>query len=992
MPFVSNTAYGRDSTRLPIPLSTDATGKEDGFVYKYTSSGQALWSVRIASSNTSIGVTVYGTATDSTGALYVVGGASTDAYSASGILFYNANGSYAATVTVPRNASQPFLAKYTSSGVYQWAGYIATPAGTNGESPGYAVAVDPSNNVYLAGLIGSASTVVTAYNANGTAFGTTFTTPAGAAGDAVLVKYNGSGTVQWMTRISSSSDDFGRGLAADSSGVYMVGQMNTGTTTAYNANGTSFGTLTSSGSTDVIVAKYTLTGTCSWIARVATTAADVGYAAALDSAGSLYLTGAIGAATATAYSSSGSAFGTTLTSIGLGDAFLVKYNSTGTVQWVAKMGSTQTDIGYGVTTDSGNNVYVTGAQGAATFTAFSSTNVAFGTTLTSRGSGDAFLVKYNSTGTVQWVAQVGSTATEAGYAITSDTSDNVYLAVSASGSAPYSVTVYNSNASTFSSVSLTTNSATVLAKYNSSGTAQAAVGLNSSTTPYAISRDSSANLYLGGQTTAFITRALGPSASVALTLTNAGGTDAMIVKYTTNGVPWWAARIAGTGTDLAYAVATDVQGNIYVTGSVGAATATVYDSSGNAFATTITASRGFLVKYTLAGVVLWAASFTSNTGGRGIAVDSNGDVYVGGVGTASGGVVTAFNADGSTGVAQSTPVSSPGLLIKYNSSGVAQWMARVSTSTGLMGLAVAVDSSNNVVTCGSISNSGVVFNASGTTFATITTAGGADALAIKYNSSGTVQWVGRMGSATTDIAYGVACDSSGNVYVAGNGGSTTQAVTVYNGDGTTYSTLPVSAGSTDGYIVKYNSTGTVQWLARIASADADTPYALTTDSSGILYLVGYSGASGSTAVITFYNADGTTTVRGVEKAAITGFLVEYSSDGVVQAAIRLDGTGVSTGDYAYAVATDRRRNVYAGGLLNTAGATGVILDVTSNYSPTTALNAVKFTPYGVLQWHQALTGTTTYPITYGLATDFDCNLIVVGQSANGQTTNIYGKA
>ena len=77
-----------------------------------------------------------------------------------------------------------------------------------------------------------------------------------------------------------------------------------------------------------------------------------------------------------------------------------------------------------------------------------------------------------------------------------------------------------------------------------------------------------------------------------------------------------------------------------------------------------------------------------------------------------------------------------------------------------------------------------------------TNAGNSDLFVVKYNSSGTKQWTKQMGSSSRDYDYGVATDSSGNVFVAGftHGGL----------DGNT------SAGSTDLFVVKYNSSGTKQ--------------------------------------------------------------------------------------------------------------------------------------------------------------------------------------
>ena len=58
------------------------------------------------------------------------------------------------------------------------------------------------------------------------------------------------------------------------------------------------------------------------------------------------------------------------------------------------------------------------------------------------------------------------------------------------------------------------------------------------------------------------------------------------------------------------------------------------------------------------------------------------------------------------------------------------------------------------------------------------------------------QWTKQLGTSSADQAYGVAVDSSGNVYVTGN---------TWGGlDGNT------SSGDTDLFVVKYNSSGVKQ--------------------------------------------------------------------------------------------------------------------------------------------------------------------------------------
>jgi sugar lactone lactonase YvrE len=320
---------------------------------------------------------------------------------------------------------------------------------------------------------------------------------------------------------------------------------------------------------------------------------------------------------------------------------------------------------------------------------------------------------------------------------------------------------------------------------------------------------------------------------------------------------WIAFYNGGYGFDVAWGTAVDGSGNIYVTGSsVGPGPCNFYC---NDYAT---------IKYNAAGTQQWVARYNGPANDddhpSAIAVDGSSNVYVTGASIGT----TWPDYDYAT--------------VKYDNSGQQQWVARYNGPGNEMdfGNAIAVDASGNVYVTGSSRGSGGDF----------------DYATVKYDSSGQEQWVARYNGPGNgdDEAYGIAVDASGNVYVTGySGGSGTgndfatikynsagqeQWVARYNGpsnsddygnaigidgSGNVYVTGS-SVDSVNGFdyaTVKYDNSGQEQWAARYNGPgnQDDEPYAMAVDSSGNVYVTGYSTGSGTGYDYTTikYNTSGT---------------------------------------------------------------------------------------------------------------------------------------
>jgi hypothetical protein len=137
-------------------------------------------------------------------------------------------------------------------------------------------------------------------------------------------------------------------------------------------------------------------GTVQWGARIAGTGTDQGHGISVDSSGNLYVTGQYASNPLTLYNSDGSAFATTLANSGSIDCFIAKYNTSGTVQWGARIAGTVSDIGRGISVDSSGNLYVTGSYDSNPVTLYNSDGSAFPTTLANSGLDDCFIAKYTA--------------------------------------------------------------------------------------------------------------------------------------------------------------------------------------------------------------------------------------------------------------------------------------------------------------------------------------------------------------------------------------------------------------------------------------------------------------------------------------------------------------------------------------------------------------------------------------------------------------------
>ncbi len=415
-------------------------------------------------------------------------------------------------------------------------------------------------------------------------------------------------TLEWATYYGGSDLDHGLGVATDNSGNVFI----TGYTISISAIATSGAyQIIYGGGRDAFLAKFNGAGSLQWATYYGGSADDVGYDISTDIYDNVYMTGYTMSVSLIATSG---AYQRTLG--GDADAFLVKFNSSGAIQWATYYGGVHTDLALGVAIDGSGNIYVTGQTTSSSSIA---TPGAYQDTL--NGGGDAFLVKFNDSGIRQWATYFGGNGNDIGQRVATDRSGNVYIAgytTSTSGlvtSGGYQPFYGGGKTDAF------------IAKFDCTGNIQWATyfGGSGDDYGYGITTDGSGGVYIAGSTDSL--SVIATSGAYQPTY-GGGGTDAFLVKFNSTGAIQWATYFGGVGFDIAYCVTTDGLGNIYMTGSTAGLSAiatigaydTIYGGGWDAF----------LVKFNSLGGIQWATYYGGASGelGYGVATDGIGNVFI----------------------------------------------------------------------------------------------------------------------------------------------------------------------------------------------------------------------------------------------------------------------------------------------------------------------------------------------------------------------------
>jgi gliding motility-associated-like protein len=324
--------------------------------------------------------------------------------------------------------------------------------------------------------------------------------------------------------------------------------------------------------------------------------------------------------------------------------------------------------------------------------------------------------------------------------------------------------------------------------------------------------------------------------------------DAFLAKFTSAGVNLWSTYYGGTGGDIGNGLDVDATGSfVLLTGVTTSTAAGVIATPGshqpNFGGSAASWGDAFLALFDANGIRQWG-TYYGGTGDEwlvgGCFDNTSNAIYVSGGSQSSNAIAT----PGSHQPALSG--SFDGFLAKFDLSGARLWATYYGGSGYDNGNYCKVDQNGDVYLIGQATSATNISSlgshqplyGGGSTFG--------DGYIAKFTSSGTRIWATYYGGAGDDWAYNCAINSSGDIYVSGTAGAASAAALVTAGAHQTV----YGGGSTEAFLVKFNSLGARQWSTLYGGSGTDDKNYCAIDPSGNVYLTGVTNSAGSNVIAT----------------------------------------------------------------------------------------------------------------------------------------------
>jgi hypothetical protein len=242
-----------------------------------------------------------------------------------------------------------------------------------------------------------------------------------------------------------------------------------------------------------------------------------------------------------------------------------------------------------------------------------------------------------------------------------------------------------------------------------------------------------------------------------------------------------------------------------------------------------------------------------------------------------------------------------------------------------------------------------------------------DAFALKLSANGSMlAYSTYLGGSNAEYAYGIAVDSSGNAYIAGDTMSANYPVV--GGVQTTF------GGVADAFLTKLSSTGSVVYSTFLGGTGTEHAGGVAVDGSGNAYIAGGTTSTNFPVLGAIQSVNGGSEDVFLTKINAAGSQIVYST--------YLGGNGGGSSELASGVAVDSAGNAYLAGVTNSANFPVTAGAFQTGFNGFADAFAAKINTAGSALAYSTYFGGTSFDAANAIAVDSGGNAYLAGYSSS----------
>jgi len=628
-------------------------------------------------------------------------------------------------------------------------------------------------------------------------------------------------------------------------------------------------------------------------------------------------------------------------------------------EWGKVIGGTNSDYIDSVT-ETSDGGYVLGGRFAS-----STIDLENGVVLNNKGSYDGMIIKYSSSGEVEWGKVIGGNSEDYIDSIT-ETSDGGYVVVGYS----YSTTIDLENGIILKNSGYYLSRIGMIIKYDADGKVKWAKEIGDENSNNKNKLTEVIELSDGGYI------AVGSFSSTTIdlenevVLNNNGSSDGMIIKYSSSGEVEWAKEVGGTSGDSLKKVVETTDGGYIAVGHFQSKTINLE----NEIVLNTSFHSAMIIKYDKERNAEWAKKIDGRSTGDSInsVIETSDGGYI------IGGDFSRNTIDLGNGVVLKNNLSDgsfDGIIVKYDTLGEVEWGKVIGGTSSDYIESVSETSDGGYIIGGSFQSktinleNGIVLNNNGP----------ADGMIIKFNKVPVPEVVVKQAK---EIGGGFRSDNINSIKKTKDGGyivgGTFASATIDLGNGFILKNNgdTVSSSSTDGMIIKYDINENVEWIKVIGGTKSEYIRSVTETRDGGYLVGGYFTSK----ILNLGNG----IILNNNSSYSDGMVIKYNREGEAEWAKKIEGT---YHDYIETVTETGDGGIIAGGCFRSSKinlGNGIILNnsLTSNYDGM----IIKYDAEGKIEWAKTIGSDDEDKVTSLIATSDGGH--IVSAYSNGRKINL----